>query len=38
VYEKLGQPSAARTTARRVLGPDGVLTETEWATVRRLAE
>ncbi len=38
VYDRLGQPAAARTAARRVKGPDGVLTESEWATVRRLAE
>ncbi len=38
VYDRLGQPAAARTAARRVKGPDGVLTESEWANVRRLAE
>ncbi len=38
VFDRLGQPTAARTAARRVKGPDGVLTHSEWATARRLAE
>lgn len=38
VYERLGQPVAARTAARRVTGPDGGLTDSEWATVRRLTD
>lgn len=38
VYDKLGQPAAARVAARRVTSPDGILTEHEWATVQRLAE
>jgi hypothetical protein len=38
VYARLGQPTAARVAARRVKGPDGLLTESEWATVQRLAE
>ena len=38
VYDRLGQPTAARTAAGRVRLPDAGLTEVERVVVRKLAE